>query len=91
MARHKHWPEDHPQYERARWCDLPTKGACDTRFTQYQHGHLGRPCVKMIQESKSHRGRMNKIETCSIIESPEVGMSAAGLLAWQLERVNAPG
>lgn len=32
MATHKHWPKDHPRYESAPVCDLPTKKACDERW-----------------------------------------------------------
>lgn len=36
MARHKHWPEGHPRYESAPWCDLPTKDACNKRLAQWK-------------------------------------------------------
>ena len=36
MAQHKHWPKDHPYYERAPWCDLPTKKACDERWREHR-------------------------------------------------------
>lgn len=47
-------------------CDMRTKAACDERHLTFLHGHLGTPCVKQIQESKSKRGRMNKIATCTL-------------------------
>jgi len=33
---HKHWPVDHPYYEAAPTCDLPTKKACDLRYRAWQ-------------------------------------------------------
>lgn len=45
-------------------CDMATKKLCDERFTTYLHGHLGKPCVKQIQPSKSKRGKMNTLATC---------------------------
>ena len=36
MRRHKHWPESHPRYASAPWCDLPTKKACDQRYAQWK-------------------------------------------------------
>lgn len=54
---HKHWPADHPYYELAPTCDLPTKKACDERWTQYLHFHLGTPCEKRVEPG-------NKVATC---------------------------
>lgn len=34
MASHKHWPKDHPHYDAAPVCDLPTKKACDERWRE---------------------------------------------------------
>lgn len=74
---HTHWDEPgHPI------CDLPTMKACDERWTQYQHGHLGEPCVKAIQESKTKKGQANKLATCTLVRTPERGMSFEQSLAW---------
>lgn len=80
MAKHKHWPEDHPFYARAPICPHPTKKKCDEQWTQFQHGHSGTPCIKEIQESKSKRGQMNKVATCTLVRLPESGMSFKQLL-----------
>lgn len=53
---HKHWPKDHPAYERAGTCQLTVK-ACDLLWTQYMHGHEGEPCVKEVLPG-------NKTATC---------------------------
>jgi hypothetical protein len=66
---------DHPFYNRAPWCRFPTIKACDENWTQFQHGHLGRPCVKQYQPSKTKRGATNSIATCVIIDHAEVGES----------------
>lgn len=70
-------------------CPHRTQKACDEQWTQFSHGHIDRPCIKAIQESKTKRGQPNKIATCTIIDLPEVGMSFEGFLRWQRERVNA--
>lgn len=44
---HKHWPKDHPFYERAPVCRL-TRVECDQRWMWHQHGHTGRPCEKKL-------------------------------------------
>jgi hypothetical protein len=44
---HKHWPKDHPFYERAATCQLTVK-ACDALWTAYQHRHEGVLCVKEV-------------------------------------------
>lgn len=80
MARHKHAAPDSPGYDLRPWCPHPTKKACDEVWTQYQHGHLGTPCVKQIQPSKSKRGKMNKIETCILVVSGGPGLSFLGTL-----------
>lgn len=77
---HKHWPEDHPFYERAPWCDLPTKGACDQRWTEFLHGHPGHRCVKRIQESKTKKGQPNKLATCILVNLPDSGQSMSTLI-----------
>lgn len=71
-------------------CRFPTKKACDENFTQYQHGHLGTPCVKQQQPSKSKRGQMNKTETCVLVTRPERGESFAAGLARQRTLVPTP-
>jgi hypothetical protein len=49
---------------------------------------MGRPCVKAIQPSKSKKGQMNSIETCTITESPPTGLSFEGLVRWQSDRLH---
>ena len=78
VVRHKHWPEDHPFYERAPWHNVTMK-ACDENYTQWLHGHPGEPCVKQFQPSKTKRGQMNSIATCTIVVTPEHGQSFAAL------------
>ena len=76
MARHTHW-DGGPE------CRFASKRECNEAMTQYNHGHLGHPCVKQLQPSKSKRGKMNSIETCTLIETP-TGKSFAQELADQL-------
>lgn len=82
MASHTHWPPDLierlylPPYPVAPVCRFKTKRECDEFYTTYLHGHTGTPCVKAIQESKTKRGRMNKIATCTLI-GQELGGSDA--------------
>ena len=89
--QHKHWPEDHPFYERAPFCDLPTKGACDQRWTEFQHGHAGQACVKdyRIAEKTSKRkdgtvitqkGEASRVATCTIVNLPDHGQSMKSLI-----------
>lgn len=83
VVRHKHWPEGHPFYEQAEWHNVSMR-ECGERLTQFDHGHLGSPCIKDFQESKSKRGKMNTIATCTIITRPEHGQSFDTSLATQL-------
>lgn len=80
---HKHWPDDHPFYDRAPFCGFATQKACDKNWTQFRHGHLGRPCVKEIKPSKSKKGQPNTIATCTIVNTQSPGLSFAGELARQ--------
>ena len=64
-------------------CRFRTRKACDENLTQFNHGHLGHPCVKELQESKSKRGRMNSTPTCILIVTPS-GQSFDALLKDQL-------
>ena len=74
----------HTHWDGGPTCRFRTMRECNENMTQYNHGHLGRPCVKQQQPSKSKRGRMNKTETCTLIESP-AGKSFAGELQSQLD------
>lgn len=75
----------HSHWDGGPTCRFKTKKACDENFTQYQHGHLGRPCVKEFQPSKSKRGKVNTIATCTIVDRPEHGESFAANLQRQIE------
>lgn len=33
---HKHWPKDHPAYERAPWCPFRTLKGCDEAYANWQ-------------------------------------------------------
>lgn len=79
----------HVHREGGPTCPHKTMKACDEGWTQFSHGHIGQPCIKAIQESKTKRGQANKIATCTITAYPETGMSFEGFLGWQRERVNA--
>lgn len=79
-------PRSHTHYEGGRVCRFATMRECDEAMTQFQHGHLGTPCAKQIQESKSKRGRMNTIATCTIVVAPEGGLSFEASLADQMAR-----
>lgn len=76
---HTHGPE-----EWRKPCRFKTKKACDENFTQFTHGHMGTPCVKDFQESKSKKGRMNSIATCTIIVPQPEGLSFEAGLAIQV-------
>ena len=73
----------HTHWDGGPTCRFRTMRECNENMTQYNHGHLGRPCVKQQQPSKSKRGRMNKTETCTLIETP-AGKSFAQNLADQI-------
>lgn len=77
---HTHGPE-----EGRPTCRFPTKKACDEYWTQFQHGHLGVPCVKEVQMSATRKGQPNKIATCTITKSPPKGLSFEGLVRWQID------
>lgn len=79
----------HTHRDEGQACSFKTMKACDENWTQFSHGHIGRPCIKAIQESKTKKGQANKIATCTITAYPEKGMSFMGFLRWQKERVNA--
>lgn len=69
VRSHTHWPQDlidrlFVNAPPAPICDLPTRKACDQRWTEHQHGHPGQPCVRRIMESKTRPGRENKRPTC---------------------------
>ncbi len=89
MAQHKHWAEDHPRYGAAPVCRFRTIKACDENWTQFQHGHMGTPCVKAFQEMKTKRGTPSKVATCTITEDAPAGMSYLAWMRFQIERVNA--
>ena len=80
-------------------CPFRTKKECDENWTQFQHGHLGVPCVKEFQPAKqttrrkdgtviTQKGQPSSVATCTIVSHPEVGESFAGSLARQ--RAAAP-
>lgn len=79
MANHAHREGGYP-------CRYRTKRECDEVMTQFNHGHLGRECIKDFQPSKSKRGKMNATATCTIIQQPESGLSFAGSLEAQMSR-----
>lgn len=58
---------------------------CAERWTQFLHGHLGAPCHKVIQPSKSKRWEMNTQETCDFVRPEGPGLSFEGELARQQE------
>jgi hypothetical protein len=62
-VRHKHWPEDHPFYERAKW-HYSTLKECDRIWTQYWHGHEGIACDKQVLPG-------NVTATCVLTMTPE--------------------
>lgn len=79
-------PRSHTHHASGRTCRFATLRECDENVTQFQHGHLGHPCVKDFQPSKSKRGQMNKTATCTIIDLPEAGRSFEQSLADQMAR-----
>ena len=90
VYRHKHWPEDHPYYSSAPWHE-GTKKACDTEYTQFHHGHAGRECVMEFPIAKktsrradgtviTQKGEQSRVASCTIVTTPEHGLSFEGLL-----------
>lgn len=74
-------PRSHTHLDGGPPCRFPTIKRCDENWTQFLHGHLGRPCVKQFQESKSKRGRMNSIATCTLVTHSPTGQSFAAAIA----------
>lgn len=75
----------HTHWDGGPVCRFRTIKACDENWTQFQHGHLGYPCVKEFQPSKSKRGKVNTIKTCTIVKHPEKGESFRQNLQRQME------
>ena len=48
MGSHKHWPEDHPFYERAP-VHQTTKKECDRVWREYMHGHPDERCIMEVK------------------------------------------
>lgn len=75
-------------------CRFATKKRCDENWTQFLHGHMGWPCVKQFQPTKSRskakdgtvrpKGSVGSIATCTIIKHPELGQSFSQTLAEQI-------
>ncbi len=60
---HKHWPKDHPYYDKAPTHDATIK-ECDEVWRWYWHGHEGVPCVKAVLPG-------NTLATCTLTMTPE--------------------
>ena len=77
-------PRGHTHWDGGPTCRFPTVKACAENWTQFNHGHLGYPCQKEYQPSKSKRGQTNKVATCTIVKHPEKGQSFKATLAEQI-------